>query len=52
MRKIKHILDQEEKLRGEYNALMSCAHKSTVSQWRGAIEVAEATGGFDIKTAS
>jgi hypothetical protein len=37
---------------GSYDALMRCADKSTVSQWRGAIEVMGAMAGFDIKTTS
>lgn len=39
MRKIKHILDNQERLKGEMAALSNCADKSTVSQWRRSIEV-------------
>lgn len=39
------------KSRTNRDALMRCADKSTVSQWRGAIEVMEAVESFDIKTA-
>lgn len=42
MRKIKHILAKKEKLAGEYDALMRCADKSTVSRWRKAIRVMDA----------
>lgn len=41
MRKIKHILARKEKLQGEYNALIGCGHKATVSHWRKTIEVME-----------
>jgi len=39
MRKIKHILANMDKLKGEYEALMRCSAKSTRSQWRDIIEV-------------
>jgi len=45
MRKIKHILDREEKLQGEYNALISCGHKATVSHWRKIVDVMDTVGG-------
>jgi len=39
IRKIKRILEQKEKLKGQYDALMRCADKSTVSRWRHSIAV-------------
>jgi len=39
MRKIKHILANVEKLKGEYDALMRCSAKSTRSEWGNIIEV-------------
>ncbi len=45
MRKIRHILANAERLKGEYDALMRCAEKNTVSAWRRAIEVMDAVDG-------
>jgi N6-adenosine-specific RNA methylase IME4 len=45
MRKIQHILANAERLKGEYDALMRCADKVTVSNWRRAIEVMGALDG-------
>ena len=39
MRKIKHILANMDKLKGEYDALMRCSAKSTRSEWRDIVEV-------------
>lgn len=38
IRKIKHILENSERLKGEFAALTNCADKSTVSTWRKSIE--------------
>jgi hypothetical protein len=48
MRKIRHILANAERLKGEYDALIRCADKATVSRWRQAIAVMES--GCDIAT--
>jgi hypothetical protein len=50
MRKIRYILANHERLKGEYDALMRCADKATVSHWRRALEVLESLNGFDIET--
>jgi len=42
MRKIKHILANMDKLKGEYEALMRCSAKSTRSEWRDIVEVMDA----------
>lgn len=39
LRKIQRILTQKEKLKGQYDALIRCVDKSTVSTWRKAIDV-------------
>ena len=39
MRKIQHVLKNAERLKGEYDALMRCADKSTVSTWKKVIDV-------------
>ena len=39
MRKIKRILEQKEKLKGQYDALMRCASRTTIIDWRSSIEV-------------
>lgn len=49
MRKVRHILANAKRLKGEAEALMRCADKATVSGWRRAIEVMEAIGS-DIRT--
>lgn len=50
MRKIRHILANAERLKGEYDALIRCADKSTVSTWRKAIAVMEAVDGLHMST--
>lgn len=42
MRKIQHILANMTRLKGEYEALMRCADKSTVSKWRKVGQVMDA----------
>ena len=49
MRKVKYILANAERLKGEAEALMRCSDKATRSHWRRAIDVMEAVG-FDIET--
>lgn len=39
IRRIKHILTNAEKLKGEMSALTNCVEKNTVSSWRRSIEV-------------
>lgn len=39
-----------ERLKGEYDALVRCADKSTLSDWRRTIEVMESVDGLDIET--
>jgi site-specific DNA-methyltransferase (adenine-specific) len=50
MRKIQHILANAERLKGEYDALMRCADKSTVTSWRRALEVMAACNGVHMYT--
>lgn len=42
LRRIRHILANAERLKGEAEALLRCADKSTVSTWRKAIQVLDA----------
>lgn len=44
MRRIQRILAEKERLRGEYEALMRCAAKQTVSAWRRSLAVMEEVG--------
>jgi len=39
MRKIKHILANMDKLKGEYQALMKCSKRQTKESWENAIKV-------------
>lgn len=39
MRKIRHILANMDKLKGQYDALMRCAPKQTRSRWMNIIQV-------------
>lgn len=39
IRRIKHILEKKEQLKGEFAALTNCADKATLSHWRRSIEV-------------
>jgi N6-adenosine-specific RNA methylase IME4 len=48
MRKIRRILAERERLKGEYEALMRCADRTTVSTWKRAIEVMDAVPMRDI----
>jgi N6-adenosine-specific RNA methylase IME4 len=49
MRKIRHILANMERLRGQYDALTRCVNKSSVSNWRRAIEVMEAVQLIELR---
>jgi N6-adenosine-specific RNA methylase IME4 len=42
IRRIKHILENAERLKGEMSALTNCVDKSTLSTWRRQIEVMDA----------
>lgn len=42
IRRIKHILENQERLKGEMSALTSCVQKSTLTTWRRSIEVMSA----------
>lgn len=43
IRRIKHILANQEQLKGEMAALSNCVEKNTLSSWRRSIEVMDAT---------
>ena len=46
MRRIQHILARQEKLRGEYTALMRCSDKRTRNDWKRSLEVLDACNGL------
>jgi N6-adenosine-specific RNA methylase IME4 len=50
MRKIQYILANVDRLKGQYEALMRCAAKGTVSDWRRALDVMQTLHGSDIRT--
>jgi hypothetical protein len=50
MRKIRHILANADRLKGEYDALMRCTTKQMRTHWRRALEVMETLNGTDICT--
>ena len=45
MRKIKYILANAERLKGEHDALIRCSTKQAREQWRRAIDVMESING-------
>lgn len=48
MRKIRHILANAERLKGEYDALMQCVDRTTVATWKRAIAVMDTINGCEI----
>lgn len=50
IRKIKHILENMDRLKGEHDALIRCSAKNTRSNWRRTIEVMDSLAGSHMGT--